>query len=320
MSLRRGGRAVMRAVATAAAPSPRQLVDRSTAGTHWSPPLRHRWFTASTSAARSAEEALAPPSAESATGCATSPSSRTSTTVRPRSLTPSCPRAGRKLRSASWITTPSRRNEASPSAPSTPPPLALVHPQRRRHPRPRRFRRRGGARPRHGRRLPSPRGRHRGSHGADQVCPLQGASEGPPPHRRHEQGGSRRGHRRRMRRGGEQTLRPLRVHGRGRRTARFRHRLRLRARASPVSTSRTRAARAPRAAATCRLSSMSSSSASLPHPDLPEEPFRMLVSMIEHDAFVGRLVTGRVAAEGSRLAIGSRRCRSAATANANPVG
>ena len=68
MSLRRGGRAVMRAVATAAAPSPRQLVDRSTAGTHWSPPLRHRWFTASTSAARSAEEALAPPSAESATG------------------------------------------------------------------------------------------------------------------------------------------------------------------------------------------------------------------------------------------------------------
>ena len=58
----------MRAVATAAAPSPRQLVDRSTAGTHWSPPLRHRWFTASTSAARSAEEALAPPSAESATG------------------------------------------------------------------------------------------------------------------------------------------------------------------------------------------------------------------------------------------------------------
>ena len=39
---------------------------------------------------------------------------------------------------------------------------------------------------------------------------------------------------------------------------------------APVSTSRTRAARrAPRAAATCRLSSMSSSSASLPHPDLP---------------------------------------------------
>ena len=39
-------------------------------------------------------------------------------------------------------------------------------------------------------------------------------------------------------------------------------------------------------------------------PGSPEEPFRMLVSMIEHDAFVGRLVTGRVAS--GRVKVGDR--------------
>ena len=39
-------------------------------------------------------------------------------------------------------------------------------------------------------------------------------------------------------------------------------------------------------------------------PGSPEEPFRMLVSMIEHDAFVGRLVTGRVAS--GRVEVGDR--------------
>ena len=39
-------------------------------------------------------------------------------------------------------------------------------------------------------------------------------------------------------------------------------------------------------------------------PGSPDDDFSMLVSMIEHDSFVGRLVTGRVAS--GRLKVGDR--------------
>ena len=97
--------------------------------------------------------------------------------------------------------------------------------QHHRHPRPRRLRRRGGAHPRHGRRLPAA-GRRRGRrHAADQVRARQGAEARPAPDRGAEQG---RPAARRARPGAERRLRPVRRPGRHRRAARLPAPLRLR--------------------------------------------------------------------------------------------
>ncbi|KAK0348327.1 hypothetical protein LTR94_037691, partial [Friedmanniomyces endolithicus] len=60
--------------------------------------------------------------------------------------------------------------------------------QHRRHPRPRRLRRRGGADPVDGRRRHPAGRRGRGRDAADQVRDRQGAGAGPAPDRRRQQG------------------------------------------------------------------------------------------------------------------------------------
>ena len=77
--------------------------------------------------------------------------------------------------SAPWIRTISSGSAASPSWPSAPRCMEGHSHQHRRHARPRRFRRRGGAHPQHGGRRRRAGGRGRGADAADQVRGLQGA-------------------------------------------------------------------------------------------------------------------------------------------------
>ena len=99
------------------------------------------------------------------------------------------------------------------------------HPhQHRRHPRPRRFRRRGRAHPQHGGRRAGAGGRRRRPAAADQVRGVQGAQDGIEAHRRDQQG---RSPRRPPGRGGERGVRPVRRARRHRRAARFPDPLRL---------------------------------------------------------------------------------------------
>ena len=90
--------------------------------------------------------------------------------------------------------------------------------QHRRHPRPRRFRRRGRAHPEHGGRRPGAGRRRRGRAAADQVRGRQGARPRPAPDRGGQQDRPRR---RPRRRGPHRGVRPVRRAGCHRRAARF---------------------------------------------------------------------------------------------------
>ena len=99
------------------------------------------------------------------------------------------------------------------------------HPhQYRRYARPRRFRRRGGAHPQHGRRRAGAGGCRRRSAAADQVRGVEGAQDGAQAHRRHQQGGPLR---RAAGRSHQRSLRPVRRARRQRRATRFPDSLRL---------------------------------------------------------------------------------------------
>ena len=97
-------------------------------------------------------------------------------------------------------------------------PLAGRPDQHRGHPRPCRFRRRGGTHPEHGGRRHRPGGRRRGRVAADQVRGRQGAGPRPAPDRRGQQGGP---FRRPRRRGPHRDLRLVRGTGRHRQPARL---------------------------------------------------------------------------------------------------
>ena len=126
--------------------------------------------------------------------------------------------------------------------------------QHRRHPRPRRFRRRGRAHPEHGGRRHRAGRRRRGRAAADQVRGRQGAGPRHPPDRRGQQG---RPPGRPPRRSPHRGLRPVRRARRLRQPARFPDAVRLR----PPGLGRRNAGRAaqgpvaavrPGASATCR--------------------------------------------------------------------
>ena len=114
-------------------------------------------------------------------------------------------------------------------------PVARHAHQHRRHARPRRLRRRGGAHPQHGRRRHRAGRRLRGTAAADQVRRLQGAQAGAAPDRRHQQD---RPARRAPQRGAERDLRSVRQPRRERRAARLPRALRLGPRRLDVGRSR----------------------------------------------------------------------------------
>ena len=179
------------------------------------------------------------------------------------------------------------------------------HPhQHRRHPRPRRLRRRGGAHPVDGRRRGPAGRRRRRADAADQVRDLQGAGAGPAADRRAEQGRQARRRARPRARRGASTSSPT---------------------SAPTTSSWTSRTSTPPAAPAGRTWSWTARARTCralfdlivqPRPARPsssasaDEPFRMLATTLSADPFLGRILTGRVESGTlKRRRDASRRCR-----------